>query len=137
MVVATADRNTVERTGQVYSDPVAANTKIFAGTIVCLNAAGNAIPGATAVGLVVRGRANGVVDNSAGIAGAVRVDSTPGVFPFANSAAGDAITRAEIGDDAYLVDDQTVAKTNGGATRSIAGKIVDVDAKGVWVRIGI
>jgi hypothetical protein len=47
------------------------------------------------------------------------------------------ITRAEIGDDCYIVDDSTVAKTNpGGNTRSVAGKIVDVDAKGVWVRIG-
>ena len=29
--------------------------------------------------------------------------------------------------------DQTVAKTNGGNTRSRAGKVFDVDADGVWV----
>ncbi|KAK0329991.1 hypothetical protein LTR94_034588, partial [Friedmanniomyces endolithicus] len=56
-----------------------------------------------------------------------------GQFRWANSAAADAITRAEIGDPAYIVDDQTVAKTNGGATRSVAGTIRDVDAQGVWV----
>ena len=38
---------------------------------------------------------------------------------------------------AYIVDDQTVAKTNGSSTRSAAGTIVDVDAQGVWVRVGI
>jgi hypothetical protein len=27
-----------------------------------------------------------------------------------------------------------VAKTNGGSTRSVAGKIFDVDAQGVWVK---
>ena len=52
-----------------------------------------------------------------------------------NSAAGDAITRAEIGDVCYIVDDETVAKTNGTSTRSAAGTIRDVDAQGVWVEI--
>ncbi|MEO6361433.1 MAG: hypothetical protein ABIO43_12810 [Sphingomicrobium sp.] len=136
MAAATADRNTTERAGDVFSDPVKAATKIYAGTILCLDAAGNAQPGATALGLIVRGRAEEQVDNSAGIAGALSITSHRGVFPFANSAAGDAITRAEIGDDCYIVDDSTVAKTSGGATRSVAGKIIDVDAAGVWVRLG-
>ena len=38
-----------------------------------------------------------------------------------------------MGSDCYIVDDQTVAKTNGGATRCVAGKVWDVDAEGVWV----
>lgn len=137
MAAAAADRNTVERQGTAFSDPVKAATKIYAGTIVCLDAVGNAQPGATAVGLIVRGRAREVADNSAGIAGAINVDSEPGIFRFGNSAAGDLITRAEIGDDCYIVDDSTVAKTSGGATRTIAGKIIDVDAVGVFVRLGI
>ena len=33
-----------------------------------------------------------------------------------------------------MVDDQTVAKTNGGNTRSPAGIIDSVDADGVWIR---
>lgn len=136
MAAATADRNTTERAGDLFSDPVKAATKIFAGTIVCLDAAGNAQPGATALGLIVRGRAEEQVDNSAGIAGALSVTSKRGVFPFGNSAAGDLIARADIGDDCYIVDDQTVAKTSAANTRSVAGKIVDVDAAGVWVRLG-
>ena len=58
-----------------------------------------------------------------------------GCFRFANSVAADLIALADIGADCFIVDDQTVAKTNGGATRSIAGKIRDVDADGVWVQI--
>lgn len=46
-------------------------------------------------------------------------------------------TAADIGSDCYIVDDQTVAKTNGTNTRSVAGKIMDVDAQGVWVRSGL
>ena len=45
----------------------------------------------------------------------------------------DAITLADVGSDCYIVDDQTVAKTNGTNTRSVAGKVFDVDADGVWV----
>jgi hypothetical protein len=64
----------------------------------------------------------------------VKVRIRRGVLSFANSAAGDLITRADIGKSAYVVDDQTVAKTSGSATRSIAGIIRDVDAQGVWVQ---
>ena len=39
----------------------------------------------------------------------------------------------DIGKDCFIVDDQTVAKTNGANTRSRAGKVFDVDADGVWV----
>jgi hypothetical protein len=135
MVALAADRDTPRREGLVNNDPVKANVKIFAGALVALDAAGNAQPGSTALNLVARGRAKELVDNLGGIAGAQRIETERGSFRFANSAAADAITRAEIGDDCYIVDDQTVAKTNGGGTRSIAGKIEDVDAVGVWVRI--
>ena len=37
----------------------------------------------------------------------------------------------------YIVDDQTVAKTDGSSARSKAGTIVNVDDQGVWVRIGV
>ncbi|MFB0515162.1 MAG: hypothetical protein ACETWG_00985, partial [Candidatus Neomarinimicrobiota bacterium] len=36
----------------------------------------------------------------------------------------------------YIVDDQTVAKTDGTGTRSPAGFIEDVDSNGVWVLVG-
>ena len=48
----------------------------------------------------------------------------------ANSA-GDAITRADIGNNCYIEDDFTVSKTDN--NQSVAGKIHAVDAEGVWV----
>jgi len=137
MTLLTADRSTNRSAGVEHIDPVAAAKKIFAGSIVCLDASGNATPGAAATTLTARGVAQEQVDNSAGSAGDLTVRSRTGVFRFANSASTDLISRAEIGDDCYIVDDQTVAKTNGTSSRSVAGKIVDLDSYGVWVQIGI
>ena len=52
---------------------------------------------------------------------------------FANSAAADLITLADLGSTVFVVDDQTVAKTSATSTRSAAGKVVDVDTTGVWI----
>ncbi|MDR7024386.1 hypothetical protein [Pseudomonas peli] len=131
----TKDRNTVRRDGVQYSDPVAAATRIFAGSLLCLNAAGNAVPGSLSATLKARGVAQEHVDNRDGAAGDLRIESRRGVFPFANSTSTDEITRADIGASAYIVDDQTVAKTSATSTRSIAGVIRDVDSDGVWVEI--
>lgn len=133
MVALTQDRNTPRRENLVRDDPMAANITIFAGSLVCLNAAGNATPGATAVGLKPRGVAQERKVNGATI-GEERIRTFPGLHRFANLGA-DAVTRADIGGTAFIVDDQTVARTNGGATRSAAGIIVDLDARGVWVDI--
>ena len=135
MTALTKDRNTKRRDGVQFNDPVAASTRIYAGSIVCINGSGYAVPGSTSTTLKARGVAQGQVDNSAGTAGALRVESRRGCFPFANSAAADEITRADIGAKAYIVDDQTVAKTHGTNTRSEAGVIRDVDSDGVWIEI--
>lgn len=129
-----ADRNTKRRDGSAMNLAVAASTIIYAGSLVCRNASGNAVPGSVATTLKALGVADQRVDNSAGSAGAKSVQIRKGVFCFANSSAGDLIAIADIGNDCYIVDDQTVAKTNGGSTRSIAGKVFDVDAGGVWVQ---
>lgn len=131
-----ADRNTPRRTGQVYSRPVAAGVTIYGGALVVLNAAGYAEPGVTSTTVTADGRAEYGVNNAAGAAGAVNVDVRPGIYRYANSAGGDAIAQANVGANCYVVDDQTVALTNGGGTRSVAGRIVDVDSVGVWVLIG-
>lgn len=132
MAALTADRNTPRRERGIESHPVKGATTIHAGALVCLDATGQLVPGALATGLIARGRADEKVAND-GADGAVRCNVRQGIFRWNNSAAADAITRAEIGDLAYIVDDQTVAKTNGTNTRSAAGTIRDVDAQGVWV----
>ena len=136
MAALTADRNTARRDGGRFSYPVAASVTCYAGGIAVLDAAGNVKPGVTATGLVIVGVFVETVTSGA-TAGAVSAAVEPGIYRFANSASTDLITRAEIGDDCYLVDDQTVAKTTMGTNRSIAGKVLDVDASGVWVRLGI
>lgn len=110
-----------------------APSKILAGTIVMLNSTGFATGGATATGQVADGVAMETVDNVGGSSGDKSVRVEKGVFCFENSASADAVALADIGENCYIVDNQTVAKTDGSATRSVAGKIVDVDAEGVWV----
>ncbi len=133
MVALTAERDTKQRSGAVFSRGVAANAVIFKGAMVALNAAGFLVPFSAATTLKADGVAQQTVTGSA-TNGEVLCEVERGVFRFANSAAGDAITRADIGLDCFGVDDDQVAKTNGGNTRSVAGRIEDVDAQGVWVR---
>lgn len=131
-----ADRNTPRLTGDIREPGVGAGQKVFAGALVCRNAAGYAVKGTAARGLVGMGRAEAQVDNTGGSNGDVRVRVREGVFRFGNSADGDLITVADIGRVAWVVDDETVAKTSGAATRSPAGIIVDVDTLGVHVLMG-
>lgn len=134
MAALAADRNTPRRANADFVYPVGAGKKIYAGAIVMLNA-GNAEPGSTATGRVAVGVAERFVDNTSGAAGAVSVPVRRGLYRFANSASTDAIALTEVGTDCYVVDDQTVAKTSASSTRSVAGKVRDVDADGVWVEI--
>lgn len=138
MTALAQNRSTAMKAGEQYSLGVGAAQKIFQGAIVCRNATGKAVKGSVATTLVSLGRAEALADNSAGADDAIQVTYRSGCFKYANSAAGDLITTAEIGTDCFIVDDQTVAKTNGGATRSIAGKVDSIDSDGsVWVWIGV
>jgi hypothetical protein len=134
MVALTSERNTRLRIGDLRVEQMAATVKIWGGSLVMRNAAGYLTKGATATGCVGVGRAEKTVDNT-GAAGAASVEYRLGTFLFANSAAGDLITIADIGKVCFIVDDQTVAKTDGTATRSRAGIVDAVDATGVWVRM--
>ncbi len=129
-----ADRNTPMKDGELIEVPVAANVKIYAGSLVAASAAGYATPGAVATTLTYLGRAEAQVDNTGGAAGAVTVEVRCGkAFKFKNHGA-DAVTQAELGKACYIVDDETVAKTNGTNTRSAAGVVLGVDSDGVWVK---
>ena len=121
MAALTADRNTPERAGDDFVFDMAANTTVYAGSLVMLDTSGRADEQKT----------NGAV------VGAEKLRVRKGIFRWVNSAAADLITKAEIGDDCYIVDDQTVAKTSATNTRSRAGRVVDVDALGVWVATGL
>lgn len=133
MAALTGARNTPRRDGDVFGIPVKAATTVYQGGLVVVDA-GYATPGRTATGLIAAGRCEETV--TAVAAGDVIAQVRAGTFKFANLAA-DAITQAELFADCYIVDDQTVAKTHGGNTRSRAGKVVGIEADGVWVQIGV
>lgn len=134
MTALTQERDTQRRNGHQASYPMSAS-KILAGAIVCLSTAtGYATKGATATTLVTVGCARETVDNSAGVAGDLQIPvDRAGWFRYANSASGDLIAMDDVGKVCYVVDDQTVALTDGTGTRSAAGRIRDVDAVGVWI----
>lgn len=134
MAALAKDRNTPSRSRSKRSLPVKAATTVFAGSLAAIDATGYLVPFGVATTLKSAGRVERTIVN-AGASGAVNADVMVGTFRFANSASGDLITLVDIGNDCYGVDDQTVAKTSGSSTRSIAGKIFDVDANGVWVTI--
>lgn len=134
MTATTLDRNTKARPGLIRSFPLAAATTIPGGVMVALNASGLLVNAATSTTLKCVGVTERRYDNSAGAASAINGEAHRGVYgPFANSASGDQIALADVGSDCYLVDNQTVAKTSGSSTRSIAGKVHDVTTEGVWV----
>jgi hypothetical protein len=130
------NRNTPMRGGNdLLVLSVAANAVIYAGALVC-SLDGYATKGAAGARLVGIGRAEEMVDNTGGSAGDKTITVRRGVFQFANSADADEITEADIERTAYVVDDQTVAKTSNSGARGIAGRIVAVDEAGVWVELG-
>lgn len=134
MAGLTKDRNTDKRDGTTISLGVAAGKKIFAGALVSRNAQGYATPGEAVSTHLGAGRAEAFADNSTGADAAVSVLISKGVFRYGNSSGADEVTGADLGADCFAVDDQTVAKTSGGGTRPVAGRVFDVDSDGVWVR---
>lgn len=134
---------------------LAANAKVYEGAIVVLDPSkGFGVQGKTAPGLIALGIADepemniqlagppailsDVYDNTGGADGSIVCQYKQGVFPFVNSAAGaDLISVANIGQDCYMVDDQTAALTDAAGTRSRLGRIINVDSFGVQVQVGV
>ena len=127
----TADRNTPMRSGEIIPVPVAASSKIYAGSIVVANASGYAVKGSKATGLTYLGRAEEQVDNSSGSDGDIHVLVRRNrAFKWKNFATSK-VTQAEQGKSCYIEDDETVAKASAG--RSVIGKVLIVEDDGVWV----
>jgi hypothetical protein len=134
-----SDRNApIKNEGDTFSVPLTGGVIAYSGALICRDTAdaGLGTPGKASTTLKAIGVAQERVDNAAGADGAKSVTVRRGTWFFKNSAAADAIVAADIGGTAFIVDDETVAKTNGTNTRSAAGRIEDVDATGVWVRVG-
>lgn len=116
---------------------VKANVKLLKGALAVNDATGYTTNASTATGLIALGIVRETVDNTGGANGEQKVQLDVGEFVFENSAAGDAIGLTEIGKDVYIVDNQTVAKTDGTGTRSRAGKCINIVGGKVVVRVGV
>jgi hypothetical protein len=101
--------------------PVAAATKIYANSIVAMNASGYAVPASATSSLVVIGRAINSADNSGGAAGDLEINIEQGAFDFAMASGVNALVDSDIGKVVYAQDDCTISKTDQGGTLPIAG----------------
>lgn len=119
---------------------LAAAAHPFVGSLMAINASGNAVVASADSALFVIGVAEEEVDNSAGIAGAKTIyQIRRGSFLFANSATTGAVTDADIGRPCYVVDDNTVSRISSDGSRPVAGIVRRVDAASglVSVEVGL
>jgi hypothetical protein len=138
MAALTSARNTPEMAdfGRIQVYPVEANTVVYLGAMVALNAAGNAVPASSAAGLRIVGRAervhNGIpgqnADNSGGAAGAIAVVCRRGVFMYAIN--DSSIAQAQVGSLAFAVDDNSVSAHDGGGATAVAAAAFTLPASG-------
>lgn len=132
MTALADDRLIQSAAGGTYRLPVAASTTIYKGGMVCDNGSGAAVPAADTAGYVVVGIALEHVDNSSGSAGDRYVNVLAGqAFELVTSGAG----AGNIGDYAYVTDDQTVALVPN--TNNVVAGVVSryVSATSVYVYI--
>lgn len=100
--------------------PLKANTKIWKGAMVAVDATGFIVNVTAATGLTCIGVAMRTVDNTGGADGAKSIQVESGMFPMTNSTtASDDVRRQEIGSPVYGVDNQTVGRIATG--RSVVG----------------
>jgi hypothetical protein len=133
MSALTRDRATPYREGIEVDYPVATNTKIFAGSLVCVNATGYAVPAADTAGYQFAGVAMEQVDNSGGGDGGQSVNlRRAGVFEFDAAS----ITQAMVGTEMEVTDDHTFDDTAGTTNHVKVGQLVKyVSATKGWIDI--
>jgi hypothetical protein len=130
----TGDKTITSSPGEFVVLNVASGTVIYAGGLVAVDTNVFAVPASDTATLKVVGIASRAVDQRAGVYdSAKKLLVRRGVFLFKN---GGSLTDANIGDWAYVEDDQTVTTAAEMTNDLLAGVIVDVDADGVWVDVG-
>ncbi len=134
MTQLSADKKTEYTEGVDLSIPVDDGDKIYAGALTCFNADGYAVPGSDAANLVFAGISREYVDNSAGLDGAKNVTvRRRGLFKMLFATA---ISQANVGDNVFIVDDQTVDLVANVTYKIFCGIIAAyIDATHAWVDI--
>ena len=140
MTALAQDRNTQRRyVERILADnaPIAANKTVWNGSLVASDATGALNPAADTAGLTVLGVAQRRMINSTGAAATVIPPAkvAAGVFKFATTGAN-ALTAADIGKNACVLDDQTVVRAAGTTNSIVAGTVDSIDPDGgIWVKV--
>jgi len=129
-----ADKKIQYTEGVELSFPVEESTTIYAGALVCVNANGYAVPADDTSGLIFVGIAREYVDNSSGSDGDENVVlRRRGLFKME---LGTAITQANVGDNVFIVDDETVDLTAQTDNDIFCGIIAGyIDSTHAWIDI--
>lgn len=132
MTALTENRYTKHRDGLITAHPLKASTKVYKGSLVCVDATGYAVPGADSAGLTFVGIAIENADNSSGSDGSTNVRvQTMGVFSFAK---GGSESQADVGATLNIKDDQTVT-TAATVNNIVCGTLEGLDGSDLWARI--
>ncbi|HCU69238.1 MAG TPA: hypothetical protein DGF30_08440 [Desulfomicrobium sp.] len=133
MTALSADKNIQRTEGVTHPFPVDDGDKIYAGALVCVNADGYLVPGGDTAGLIFVGVSEEQKDNTSGDDGDLTCSvRRRGLFRCAIAAA----TQANVGDNVFLVDDQTVGLAATTTNDIFCGIIAAfIDTTHVWVDI--
>jgi hypothetical protein len=127
-----------EGTTEPLAAPLAASTTVYAGSIALLDDGvlkNSASPASTDIiaGIIGEPAGGTYVKTGPGIVnatttdGAVWINCLTGTFLLNNGTGADELTEDDAGADVYVVDEITVGKTDGSATRPIAGQMLPID----------
>jgi hypothetical protein len=135
--------------GGTIAKGIKANATVYRGSIAVTDSTGYLKNAATVAttdtcwGLIDHVRTgDAVIDGAPGIVGgstdgAVGAEIRQGTFWLGSSTGADLLSVATEGTNVYVYNETTVAKTNGGSTRSIAGVHVATDSRfGFAIKLG-
>jgi hypothetical protein len=133
-VALTQDKKSEYKDGVEASYPVNEGSKIFAGALVAFDTNGDIIPGADTAGLVFAGVSLEYIDNSGGADGALNVlVRRKGVYRMKSSSS---LTKANVGNKVFLVDDQTVGLAATTTNDVFCGVIAEfISSSEAWIDI--
>lgn len=134
MTALAADRDPRRKEGLLGTGKAYQSVTIYGGALVMFNATGYVVPGADTASQIFAGVANKQVDNSSGSSGDLDVEFyREGLFMVTLDTA---ITRANVGDQVYLVDDQTVDLVANVTNNIYCGVIAEyIDTTHAWIDI--
>jgi len=134
MTALTSDKQLERTEGVELAFPVAASQTIYGGALTCVNANGYAVPGADTNGLIFQGVATERQDNASGSDGDLDVVlRRRGLIKVIMDTA---ISQANVGDNVFLVDDQTVDLTANVTNNIFCGVIAGyIDSTHAWIDI--